>query len=379
MNLSRANVVLGVVAAVLVVPTWLQLRSEREVFTDIARIPLLFDGFTPDNVGVIVLGQPKKDQPPPDPQNPEQKKVVHDQLAFQRNDKGGFQIAMMGSERTGVPIDKNRVENDVFMHLRAIRADRDTMVQPNATPQQLESFGLDDAHAFVIKVSDKTGQNVIAELLVGRDVGAQGGTDALRGTYVRKRDSNDVILYENDRPWRRDVQEDQWIDRMLVRIEPDKVRRLAIRNAATAGTTFTFERPDGKASWQCKDAPADVGAVRQSEVEAFVARLRFLSVQDYRVPLQRVGNRAQLGLEPPQIEVAITVREGDQDRVVTLAVGGKVEGKNEYYLQSSESTFLLTWPAGFVTQFELDVKKQIFDPKGPPAPQAPTNPPPDKK
>ncbi|MBL8751228.1 MAG: DUF4340 domain-containing protein [Planctomycetes bacterium] len=365
MNLARANVLLLAAATVLAVPTWLQLRGDGDSFTDVASIPLLFDGFTAENVGFVLLRQPKKEQPPADPRNPDQKKqVAYDQVLLQRTDKG-FQIAAMSGDRAGVPINKDRVENDVFLHLRTIRIDRETLVQSAATPEQLAQYGLDEEHAFLIKASDMQGKNVVAELYVGKDVGVGGGTDTLRGTYVRKADSSDVILYENDRPWRRDVAEEGWVDRTLARLEPEKIRRLSIRNTATAGTTFTFERPDGKSFWEPKDPPVDVGALRQSEIESFVQRLRLLSVQEYRVQLQRAGDLKTFGLQPPAIEMAIVVRDGANERTITLAVGAKVDGKNEYYLQSSESAFLMTWPQAFVTQFELDVKKTMFDPKAP--------------
>jgi len=369
MNLARANVFLLVAAAVLAVPTWLQIRRDGDAFTDIARIPLLFDGFTSDNVGFVNIGQPKKEQPPADPQNPDQpRQIQYDQLAIQRTDKG-FAIAATAGERAGVPINKDRVENDVFVHLRAIRADRETMVQPSATPQQLEEYGLDEAHATVIRASDPTGRTVLADLLVGKDAGAgTGGTDVVRGVYVRKRDSSDVILYEIDRPWRRDIAEELWIDRTVARFDAPKIRKLSIRNTATAGTVFTFERADGKAMWEAKDPPPDVGAVRQSEVESLLQRFRMVNVQEFRQPLARVPNPVQLGLQPAQIEMTLTVREGDQDRVVTFAIGNKVDGKNDYYLQVSDSPFLMTLAQPFVTPFEVDVKAQMFDPKGPPQP-----------
>ena len=377
MSLAKANVFLLALAVLLAIPTAMQLRGETDVFKDVSRVPLLFDGFTSDNVGYVTLGQPKKEQPPPDPQNPDQKRPVeYDQLVLQKTDKG-FQTAMAG-DRGGVPINKDRVESDVFAHLRAIRADRETMVQPNATPAQLEQFGLDDAHAFVIKVTDANSKNIVAQLMVGKDAGGgQAGADQVRGVYVRKSDSNDVILYELDRAWRRDVQETLWIDRTLVRVQPDKVRRLTIRNTATAGTTFTFEREVNKAFWNAVEPPADVGAVRQTEVESLVAKLANVVVQEYRVPMKAAGNLQQLGLLPPQIEISFTTREGDQQREIRLNVGNRVDDKNEYYLTSSESQFLMTWPAGLVTQFELDVKKQMFDPKGPSEP--PTIPPPPEK
>ncbi|HEX6810921.1 MAG TPA: DUF4340 domain-containing protein [Planctomycetota bacterium] len=367
MNLAKQNIVLGAVALVLAVPTWLQWSRETEDFTDVGKIPQLFDGFTSDNVGQIILGQPKKEQPPADPQNPDQKRIAYDQLHITRVPGKGFVFGnLVPGDLIGAPVTKERVEADIFVHLRAIRVDRDVLVQPNATPEQLAQYGLDDAQAFVIKAADETGQNVVAELLVGKDAGAgQTGTEMVRGVFVRKRDSNDVVLYEFEKGWRRDVQQDLWLDKVLARPEPEKVRRLSIRNTASAGTTFTFERKDNKASWTAVEPPADVGAVRQAEVEALLQRLRWISVQDYRMPRQRAGNLAILGLLPPQIEIALQLRDGEQDREITLSVGNKLEGKNEYYLVSSESAFLMTWPAGTVTPFELDVKAQLFDPAQP--------------
>src|SRR5688572_12190567 len=96
MNFAKSNVVLLVAAAVLAVPTILQLRSEAESFVDYSRVPLMFDGFTPDNVGFVAIGQPKKEQPPANPQTPNQKPPVqYDQLFLQRTDKG-WAIAQPG-------------------------------------------------------------------------------------------------------------------------------------------------------------------------------------------------------------------------------------------------------------------------------------------
>ncbi|HEX5050206.1 MAG TPA: DUF4340 domain-containing protein [Planctomycetota bacterium] len=383
MNLKKQNLALFVAAIALAVPTTLQLRSEAEIFKDIASIPLLFDGFTSDNVGTILMGQPKKDQPPPDPQNPDQKRpIAYDQMQIVRTEKGWAFAPILGqppNELAGAPVSKDRVESDIFAHLRAIRVDRDTIVQPNANPEQLAEYGLDDAHAFVFKLVDTTGKNVVAELFVGRDAAAgQQGTEAVRGVFVRKNDSNDVILYEFDRGWRRDVLTDQWLDRVLAKLEPDKIHRFSIRNTATAGTTFVFERKDGKASWQAVDAPADVGAVRQMEVENLIQRLRWIAAQDFRKPLQHAGNLAALGLAPAQIEIELTVKEGDQDRVIKIAVGNKVDDKNEYYMTCSEAQFLMTWQAGYVTTFELDAKAKLFDPP-PPQPDKPPDAPRDDK
>jgi hypothetical protein len=370
MNLNRRNLLLAIAAGVLAIPTLLQLRADAETFVDISRVPLLFDGFTVDNVGSLRIRLPKKEQPPPDAANPQAPKIAYDELTFVKTDKGWSLGQALGQvvELAGAPMSKERVESDLLQHLRSIRADRDTLVQQNATPAQLKEFGLDDEQAYVVQAFDAGNRNLIAELYVGRDAGqGQTGTEAVRGVFVRKSDSTDVVLYEFDKGWRRDVQLDSWIDRVLARMEPDKIQRLSLKNAATAGVTYQFARSDGKASWTAVEPPAGLGAVRQSEVEALVQRLRYLAVQEYRMPVAR-ANLAQLGLLPePQIKLELMVKEGDRERAITLGVGNKVDGKNEYYLISNESAFLMTWAAGNVVPFEVDVKAQWFDPVSPDA------------
>jgi hypothetical protein len=376
-NLAKTNVALAIAAAVLAIPTWLQLRGEAGTFTDIARIPLLFDGFTADNVGHVNLGQPKAAPPAPDPQNPNAPRVVYDQLHFQRTDRG-FQLGPMSGELAGAPVNKDRVENDVFSHLRAIRSDREVLVQPNATPEQLASYGLDEAHAFVVKCSDATGQNVIAHLLIGNDAGkGQTGTEAVRGVFVRKADSSDVVLYEVDKLWRRDVQADQWLDRVLVKLEPTSVQRISIRNTATEGFTVAFEKRDGKASWHAVESPPGRGAPRQTEIESLVQRLQWITVQDYRRPL-KAANLVELGLQPPAIELDIAWKDGDRDRTAKFSVGKKVDGKNEYHLATTESQFLVTWPQHMVAQLERDFRAELFD-LGPQTPEPPKDAPVEQK
>lgn len=379
MNLAKANLVLLVAAVGLAVPTTLQLFADAETFVDLNRIPLLFDGFTAENVGSIAIGTPKKEQPAPNPQAPNQKPPLqYDQVALVRTEKGWAlaqpQAAMLGGQPfdlAGAPVSKDKVENDVFAHLRRIRADKEARVQAAATPEQLKSFGLDEEHATLIKVSDRNNQTVVAELYVGNEAGAEfTGTEGVKGRFVRKTDSTDVLLYEYEKPWYFTVQPEQWVDKVLLKLDPTQVQRLSLRNAATGGKTYTFAKQDGKALWTCAEPPPDRGAVRQSEVEAFLQRLRWMTVQDFKKPLARVGNLAELGLQPPQIELEVDYLDGDVLRTAKFAVGNHTEGKNENYLTSSETTFLMTWAAGLVTSFEVD-PAGWFDPAAPKAPEAP--------
>ena len=59
MNLVKSNLILGGLAVGLLVPTMMTLSNERELFKDIARIPLMFDGFSADNTAAVVIGVPK--------------------------------------------------------------------------------------------------------------------------------------------------------------------------------------------------------------------------------------------------------------------------------------------------------------------------------
>ncbi|MCK5942815.1 MAG: DUF4340 domain-containing protein [Planctomycetes bacterium] len=366
MSIKRSNTVLGVLCAVLAVPTLLQLRSEAETFVDVGRIPLMFDGFTADNVGSIVLGRPKDEQPEPRGQNaPKQPQVAYDQLVLKLTDKGWLigQPADAATELAGAPARKGKIEADVFHHLRSIRRDPETLVQQGASEEQLAEYGLDEGHAFVVRCVDRAGKTVVADLLVGKDASEWGkGTQGVRGVFVRQRGSDDVVLYEWEKPWRRSVDEREWLDRVLFQLEPDKVRRLSVRNASTGDRTFTFTREANRMSWQAQDAD-DLGAVRQSEVEGLVQRLRYVSAQSFERPMSRAGNMQAIGLYPPGIEIAIAVEQGGELREIELEVGDKLIDRNEHYLTCSESDFLLTWPASMVAQFELDVAQRMFDPK----------------
>lgn len=369
MNLTKSNVVLAVFAVGLAVPTFLQLQKDRATFVDVARVPLLFDGFTADNCGRITLRQPKAEQPAGDPQPGQPKQIAYDEIAFARTDKGW--VFAKGDLQLA-PVSKERVEADVLTHLRTIRFDRESLVVADASPEQLERYGLDPAHAFVVEARDPSGQTVVADLLVGIDAGkGQVGTEAVRGVFVRKSDSNDVILYEGERPMQRSVQTELWLDKVLAKLQVDKITRFSLENAAT-GQPVVFTRSEGKASWTAVETPPGLGAVRQGEVEALLQRLRWIAAQDFRMPLQR-ANLAQLGLQPPQLRLEIVVREGDRDRKIELAVGNKLDDKAEYYLTSNESSFLMTWPAGSVVPFEVD-GKTLFDPAAPIDPGKPAEP-----
>ena len=200
MNLMSRNLVLGVLALVLAIPTGMQLYADADTFVDVGRIPLMFQGFTSDNAGAVLIAEPTLEQAPP-PANPDPNQpptVDYNELVLTKAD-GTWRIGQLPNQipdpLVGAPVKTPRLEADVFHHLRMIRKDPDTLVQSNATDEQLKKYGLDPQHAYLIKVVDKAGQNVLAEVFVGDDSSVgRSDTEAVRGVFVRQVGSNDVVL-----------------------------------------------------------------------------------------------------------------------------------------------------------------------------------------
>jgi hypothetical protein len=369
MNLKSRNLVLSVVCLLLAIPTVLQLYADSDTFVDVGRIPLMFQGFTSDNAGYVLIAEPKAvQQPPPANPNPKQLPQVDYTELLLELVGGTWKIKQLPDQAPGLlvgaPIKAPRLEADVFHHLRMIRNDPETLVQANATGEQLKKYGLDVEHAYLIKVIDKQGDNVLAEVFVGDDSSVgRSGTEAVRGVFVRQVGSNDVVLYEWEKPWRRNIEIGEWVERVLARFQPPQVRRLTLKNLSTKGQTFVFEREPGKSMWQSKDGGESLGAVRQTEIEGLIQRFSYLAVNSFERGIKNAGDMSSYGLFPAEIEVTFTIAEGDTERVVRIAIGNRVEGLNIYYMTCNLAPFIMTWGSSMVTNFELDVATRLFDPK----------------
>ncbi|MGE3174508.1 MAG: DUF4340 domain-containing protein [Planctomycetota bacterium] len=364
MNLTKANLVLVAAAAVLAVPTWITLQRDRETFVDVSQVPKLFEGFTPDLVYSVVLAKPKpeSEQPAaaPGAKPGDRPQVQYDQLMFQRTDQG-FVLAQGMGERTGAPVNGQMLDLHVWKHLGEIPADRETLVLADASDEQLAEFGLDESHAFVVKAGNASGQ-VIAELMVGNDASqGQQGAEAVRGVFVRKAGSRDVVLYETPF-WNRAVQQDQWIDRTVLKVPGDKVRSVTIANASGE---VTFARPEGSATWTAAPVPDGRGQLRQIEVENMVQRFGFMQANSLLRPIQGADLQA-MGLAEPSMTVSLTWQDGDQQKTTTLRFGGLIQGKNELHMTSSDLAFVLGLAAHFTAAFERPLT-EYFDPAVEPA------------
>ncbi len=363
MNLNRSNAILAIAALALSVPTWLTLRGDLEAFVDVTQVPKLFEGFTADNVAAVALGKPKDPQPEVAPQpgaDPNQKPPIqYDQIQFQRTDKG-FVLGQAMGEKFGAPVHPQMLELQVWKHLASIPADREALVQENATEEQLVEYGLDAAHAFVIKAYNAQ-QQVVAELLVGKDtsIGAQ-GTETVRGVYVRRGDNRDVGFYEVP-SWTRAVDAQPWLDLAIAKISADMVRRIEIKNQTGQAA---FARKKGEASWVCDAPPAGKGALRQIEVEGLVQRLGYVQAQDYIRAITN-GSLAPFGLEQPKLTLQIVYEKDGKDVTVDIALGNPIEGKTTQYVRCSLSDFICAMPLQWGAGFERDIG-ELFDPAAAP-------------
>ncbi|GDY02114.1 hypothetical protein LBMAG49_14430 [Planctomycetota bacterium] len=366
MNIAKQNVLLLAAAALLAVPTWLTLSRERELFVDIAAVPHMFEGFAPDSAMQLTLALPKGFAVAPAESGAEPKKpaVEYDSLAFARSEKGFvLQQSLQSPDLTGAPVNKDALEAQVFRHLASLRVDKETLVQADATDEQLASYGLEPAKAFVIQVRNAS-QALIVDLRVGNDAGGKATQSTVSGTFVMKGDNRDVVLYEPSPQagvFTRSIKPDPWIDRTVLRSPPDKTRKIAIRNSATDGKLLSFIHPEGKGSWTVENPNESYGALRQQDIEMLAQRLGYVVAQDMKRLLQGANLKA-LGLEPPQMDLVVTYQDGAEEKTIQLGIGNKVDGKNERYLRSSASSFLMTWGSAYVDFFDKD-PSGWFDPK----------------
>ncbi|MFO1051869.1 MAG: DUF4340 domain-containing protein [Planctomycetota bacterium] len=348
----RANIILAIVAVLLAVPTTLTLWKERSSFTDIAESKLLLAGFTRANVrgvGISVPVYDGKGELAKDEKGELQRKELY---VVRTND--GWRLADTNSNLMGPPVQDETVFERIFRHLESIRSDDKSLVLADATNEQLARYGLDDEHAVEIRCVDGAQPSrLLAELMIGKDASAgRVGKDVVRGFYVRTRDSNDVVLYEQDY-WLLDPDPKTWVDRNPLRFDVDQATRLEVRSPK--GAFAVTRKSADTADWERESGPEDVGAVINSEVRGLLQAIRAVDVQEYRdrvVPGPDFDKLvAERGLDNPSIRIDVTLSGGQR---ITLAVGRQLPGKNEYWLRVSTLDFLLTAGDWVVTRFDRD-------------------------
>lgn len=360
----RSNIILGLIAVALAVPTTLSYRADADVFKDYTNIPRMFPGFTEDQVNVVTMRRPKERAAEDLPgQTGTQGEVEYQQLTFvKRNNRW----VVFGGKMDGAPIVEQMLDERVFEHFKSVRVDPEAIIFPAADPDILRENHLTADTAFGISCQVQLPSpvpgaqpkfDILAELLIGKE--ARDGSYAqgtVPGFLVRKSDNNDVVLY--DVPfWERPLDVNAWIDQNVHQFPGDTTVRFSLGNPA--GGPVVFERkPGSQATWLAVEKPDDVGAVRQGEVVTMITRYsRILGIT--LVGPSAGQDLVALGLNPALAEMSATLEDGS---VHSLKIGKPVPGKREYYALSGGLDFVRTIPTWAVDHFLKD-PRDLFDPK----------------
>lgn len=352
----RTNLVLAIVAVILAIPTAWTLYGDRTVFRDQEDVPRLFPGFTRENVRAVVISKPKY-AADGSVERDEKGEVVRDALQLVRS---ADEWRVANGPLQGVVVRGAQVYERVLRHLESIEKDEQALVREAASPEELERYGLGAEEATLVQAVGQTAP--LAELYVGDDASrGEAGEDVVRGFFVRSKDDTDVVLYEQPY-WVLDVDPAQWYDRNPLRFPVDQVVEVRLHNNHGE---FAFERESAQqAEWQVTQAAGEVGAVRQSQVRAFVQSLSMLDVQRYleRLPAagpEREAALAVRNLAEPEFFAEVKLADGARHRI---AIGSQVENHNERYLAISSVDFLMAVGEWVLARFEKDPRNEFFDP-----------------
>lgn len=358
------NFVLLGAAAVLSLAAWLVVDKERKNFTEVDKIPRLFEGFTPENVRILILTKPKtddtaaadpkkKDEPKKD-QDPEKKDQDVERLTLVKQDTTW---KIYDGELAGVPVQAAKVESDILKHMKEIRVNQKTK-RASADAAYLERTGLDEKHATSIVCADAE-RKPVAELLLGKDAsGGKWGEDVTRGYFVRAKSSTDAIVYEVDY-WMLSLKADDWADKKIHEFEQGKVKSFSVKNPK-GEVTFTKDKTTD-AEWKCAKPPEGMGAIRQGEVANMLARFWRMDAIRFLGPLAAQRDQRSLGLEPPDYELVTEVEEGNSTKTYRVRIGKKIADKGEFNARADNCEFLFSLGDYVVTPFDKD-PKDLFDP-----------------
>ncbi len=351
--MKRTNLILGVLALVLAIPTWLTLRDDRTIFVSLDDVPALFEGFTAANVAVVDVAVPQRGEDGAAVRD-DNGNLQFDSVRLQRVDQDDEAAWILSGDTplAGVPVRYEMVRDLILEPLGEVQLGDEAIVRRDAAPDDLRRFGLADDQATRIRCYGAANPPpIVAELLLGSDAsGGQVGEDAVRGYFVRAADSNDVVLHERVY-WLLSVEPNAWIDRKAFTLPVDEAVEVVLCNRDTrAQDRYPDDRcvvarasataPD----WERREGAEDRGAVRNTEIHGFLRSLSSLTVEQFLEPLPGAGPEldallGRYGLARPQTWVEVALADGTRLRV---EVGNEVPGQNQYYVRLSTIPFVVT-------------------------------------
>ncbi|HHI80687.1 MAG TPA: DUF4340 domain-containing protein [Planctomycetes bacterium] len=342
----KTNGILATVFVVLLVPVVMKFFGDKKVYLDLDRVPRLFEGFTPENVGMVQISRPIPKATP----GPEDK-VQMETLQFQKSE--GKWLIGSGSFQ-GLQAKETELMSRIFDPLKKIQVSPTSVIVEKADEKQLKAYGLDVNSAQRIVCMDGSGTSVLADLLIGREAGGKDlGAQATQGVYVRKNGQKAILLY--DEPITLDFDAQAWMEKNVLDIPEAEIESITLRNIKGE---ISFERKPGKGFVVTKGKPKDAGNLKQFEVTGLIGRARTLYAADF-VAINDPSKWGAYQLDPPRIEVLMKTKDG---RDHGFRIGKKVEGKQEYYAVVLKGRILFTLKEWDVTPLEKG-PGSFFDPK----------------
>jgi hypothetical protein len=175
----------------------------------------------------------------------------------------------------------------------------------------LAEYGLDKP---MVTAKVMVGDTPLPAILVGKT------TPVGANTYVKKADSNQVVLTSSSLRSSLDKQAKDLRDKSIVSFEDAEVRKVAIEGE---GKNIVLAQKDNQ--WRVEEPAAY--AADSVAIRNFLSTLRSLRAVDF--PAEQAADAAQYGLDKPRLKIVLTVADGAEKTVLL----GKEAADKQIYVQ----------------------------------------------
>lgn len=358
MNLPRANLILGILVAILAIPVAWSASNDSTEFVNADDRELLFDGFTPEQVARVRIEQPAvlTGLAPTGPEATTAERAV---LTLEQFRAGEWQVAV--GQYATLPVRAELMQQRLFRHLPEIGDGPDSVLERDADDERLEEFRLTDELGTRVQCFDAAGTPLV-DLLIGKRTTIQ-STDgqSVVGYFVREHDARDVILYEEKAFGLRAVPAD-WLDPRIFPSDPEEVGRLRLQGP---DATVEMQRPaDRPSDWVATEGGEQRGPIRPGEVTGLLRRISATQISDLAGEPLPEGERrtkalSDVGLLPPRGRVELETFGG---RTFGIDLGLSVPGGTTVFARIDGLPFLIQVDPVLPTIVTKDIDG-LFSPK----------------
>jgi hypothetical protein len=229
-------------------------------------------------------------------------------------------------------------------------------------PSKQEIFQVDPNNSLEVEIKG-TGNKALAHFYIGKN-----GPDYM-STYVRKADSNDVLLYKGFHLRSRfDKTSDAWLDKFMVKFKIEDIDRLEFKRK---DQSFSIKHEIDK--WRL-EKPEEYYIKEESikEILTTLTALRAVKVQ----PLNPAQPLREFGLDDPNLTLGITAFLTDGTSQ-TILIGKLEKNTDQYFVKHSDRPVVYK-----VGKFSIDkinkpwkeLKKEEEPPASTPQPLTPETP-----